>query len=236
MAHDPVYNERLRLCRELHDGAVQDLIAALMTLRAMPVEHPPAVACRDDAIGAVERALQGARSLIRDIRSANDAPAADGGRGEPLAFVIDEFVRPVARAGGLRLRVDVEPGIAVLAAHVEDVGNILREVARNVVRHARAGKLEVTASRAGQAISVDVRDDGVGFATLDAGEGFGIAGIAERAALIGGAVVIRSRQGAGTRVQVMLPFPQVALGRTLRSARATVRPAAEPRPSARFVA
>lgn len=209
MTPDPVYNERLRLCRELHDGTVQDILAALLTLRAMPsAKHDTALLHRDAAILALEQALDGARNLIRGVRSANESCATDGAQVERLPSVINRFVRPVVSVGAIRLRVQVDPDIVLPLAFVNDVGNILREVARNVVRHAAATTLGVTASRAANGIWIDLRDDGVGFATDDASDGFGIAGIAERAALIGGAVLVSSCKGVGTRVRVVVPFAQ----------------------------
>ena len=88
---------------------------------------------------------------------------------------------------------------------------ILREALRNVEQHARASRVRVLLRRAGQLLVLAVEDDGTGhrlpadLATLQAAGRCGLAGMNERARRLGGRLIVESRPGRGTRVQVELP-------------------------------
>jgi signal transduction histidine kinase len=77
----------------------------------------------------------------------------------------------------------------------------------NACRHSNSSKIRVELVQQGDQIRVEVEDRGVGFdpATINDGH-FGVAGILERARLLGGTAAIESRPGAGTRIVVELPI------------------------------
>ena len=81
----------------------------------------------------------------------------------------------------------------------------MQEGLTNAIKHADAQRVEVHVSRAGDMIEVLVQDDGRGFDTGDATNGFGVIGMRERAVLVGGAVDLVSAPGAGTSIRAALP-------------------------------
>src|SRR5262249_28586429 len=86
---------------------------------------------------------------------------------------------------------------------------ILQESLANASRHARGTSIEVEVRRREGWLHLDVRDDGVGFSPRAASgteRGLGLAGIEERARLLGGTCRIESRSGRGTSVSVALPL------------------------------
>jgi signal transduction histidine kinase len=92
--------------------------------------------------------------------------------------------------------------------HATAIFRILQESLTNVARHAEARRVEVALDRADGAVTLDVRDDGRGFSTGDPRRpgSFGLAGLRERAQLLGGDVRIESRPGQGTTVHVRIPL------------------------------
>ncbi|HEV2802726.1 MAG TPA: PAS domain S-box protein [Pyrinomonadaceae bacterium] len=90
---------------------------------------------------------------------------------------------------------------------------IVQEALNNVAKHARAGHVVILLERRSDSVSLIVEDDGVGFdqqKVQDAGKGnggFGLIGMRERAALVGGTLVIESHPGKGVSVFVRIPAP-----------------------------
>jgi len=84
---------------------------------------------------------------------------------------------------------------------------LLQESLANVINHARARTVSISAAALGDAVVVEVRDDGVGFdAAADAGRGGrGLANMAQRARLLGGTLAVVSHPGQGTPVRLTLP-------------------------------
>jgi signal transduction histidine kinase len=81
---------------------------------------------------------------------------------------------------------------------------VIQEAMTNVVRHARATRVDVLAERHGDRVKVMVEDDGVGFEPdkVQRGDHFGLLGLRERAEALGGTLTVESAPGAGTTVVV----------------------------------
>ncbi|MNJ55666.1 Signal transduction histidine-protein kinase/phosphatase DegS [compost metagenome] len=100
---------------------------------------------------------------------------------------------------------------------------ITQEAVTNMLRHARAGNLRVGIQRLPEGLSLTINDDGQGFtpASNPADEGQrGMAGMAERASLLGGKLSVCSQPGQGTRIQALFPWPP----RTLERAKTSTAP------------
>ena len=84
----------------------------------------------------------------------------------------------------------------------------MQEALTNVAKHAKASRVEVTVAQVGGALDVIVADDGIGIGAPGGGEGFGLIGMRERAALAGGdlAVAEGPRPDGGTVVRARLPL------------------------------
>jgi signal transduction histidine kinase len=91
---------------------------------------------------------------------------------------------------------------------------IAQESLTNVARHARATRADVHLHLGPKEATLKVSDDGIGMSAERAeraaagGEGWGLAGIHERAALLGGDVIVRSELGEGTEVEARIPIPE----------------------------
>jgi two-component system sensor kinase len=202
-------DERRRIARELHDEAGQALASHLVRLRSL-----------QDARSLREAKAQAARlrkglaatigGLGRLARGLHPGLLDDLGLGAALK----RHAADTAEALGLPIRVKTQGlGSRRLPRAVEAaLYRIAQEALTNVVRHAGAGRVEITLSRTEATARLVVRDDGRGF---DAGarrrgarppHALGLVGIRERAAALRGVATIDSAPGRGTAVAVVLPL------------------------------
>ena len=84
----------------------------------------------------------------------------------------------------------------------------MQDALANVARHARARRVTVRLARRGQRLTINVRDDGVGFDATSSGAaaGFGLVTMRERASLLGAQLTVRSRRHHGTEIEVDMPL------------------------------
>jgi signal transduction histidine kinase len=223
---EAVAEERRRIAGEFHDSLEQGL-AALSLRLGMAAGRLPA----GDARGVLEhqRQLLGwlqteTREFLWDLR---DPIRPESDLGETLAAQVDNLRSLTA----VPLDLALPPAVPPLPATVQhQVVRIVREAVHNAIRHAGAGRIEVRvvpSDRPPEAGSVpelvvEIRDDGRGFDAEGARAArghYGLKGMEERAARIGGTLVIDSRPdgsregapgggpGGGTVVRLQLPVP-----------------------------
>jgi len=202
-------DERRRVALELHDETAQALTALTMALdsvaRGGARITPEDAETLGDARQMAETTLAGVRRLIQAL---GPAPLEHMGVAAALRAYADEFL---GRFGSDR-RVEVRGARLGLPAHTElALYRIGQEALNNAARHAFASHVLVTLSREGAKVTLTVSDNGVGFdlqRLTGAGSGpggLGIAGMGERARVVGGVVTIESSPGQGTTVRAEIP-------------------------------
>ncbi|MFI7215409.1 sensor histidine kinase [Micromonospora maritima] len=204
-AAEAVTAERLRIARELHDVVAHSIgvIAIQAGVGARVIDSQPAQARA--ALSTIEttsrETLAGLRRTLGALRRPDGAAASLDPT--PGLSDLDRLVGAAADAGvRVTLAVDGEPG--PLPAEVELAAyRIVQEALTNVVRHARVDRCRVTVRHAPDGIRVEVVDEGRGGPV--GGEGHGIVGMRERAALLGGRCVAGPRPEGGFRVDAVLP-------------------------------
>jgi len=212
-----VLDERNRLARELHDATTQTLFSlrlAMETAAALVATDPARASSElDTARDLVDATFAELRALVFELRP--PALESDG-----LVTTLRKHLDVAGRAHGLRVTLHTA-GEDRLSPRVErELFRIVQEAVTNVLRHARASTLEVDlafgdthgrASRAGLgggAVTVTVRDDGVGFdpdARSIRSRRLGLTSMRERARALGGGLTLQSAPGAGTTVRVEVP-------------------------------
>jgi PAS domain S-box-containing protein len=213
--------ERRRLARELHDQLGQHLTALALGLADVrrrlhaPERGPGAVETIEaslDGLEALARAMtRDARALALELRP----PELDD---VGLVSAVETYVREWAARAGVAAEVAVTG--ARERAVPPDAGSalyrILQEALTNVARHASATQVSVIVEQPDgdgrpPEVRLIVEDDGRGFdpdataARVRRERRLGLAGMRERAALVGGTVTLESSPGAGTTVFVRLP-------------------------------
>lgn len=197
--------ERTLVSHEIHDGVVQDIVAAKMFLNVLSVGMKA-----HDCEGLKEttkieefltHAIAEARRLIRELR-----PLIIEEKG--IVHSIDHLI--VQKRETTDMRIEFEHNIHFNRIHPmleSNVYRIVQEGIRNASRHSQAKKITVSLVQDGDNIVIGVVDDGIGFDPKHISEDrFGVRGIRERARLFGGHANIESAPGEGTKIRVELPI------------------------------
>lgn len=209
-----VAEERNRLAREIHDTLAQGFMGILMHLRAMP-GAPDAQAARFHREQAELLAQEGLQEARRSVWNLRPRPLEEKSF---IAALSDEVKRFQLRSG---VPADLEAPRNVDGLSPRRQAGLLRiaqEALHNVAKHARASHVMVRLTATPAWVELVIRDDGVGFspdpgdgagrkaASMDGSvNGFGLAGMRERAYLLGGEIWIDSAPGKGTTVTVRVP-------------------------------
>lgn len=190
--------ERGRIARELHDQVGQGLTVVLLGLKQLEDRVPAEL--RDELALLRESARTGLDDVRRVARELRPGVLDDLGLQAALAALATD----VAAYGGPAVRRTFGPGLPDLGHDVEVVVyRVAQEALTNVVRHAGAGRVDLSLLRLGTDVVLEVADDGRGIAG-SAAEGSGLVGMRDRAALVGGTVEVRS-EGRGTTVRLRVP-------------------------------
>jgi two-component system, NarL family, sensor histidine kinase UhpB len=191
--------ERARVARDLHDEVNQSLTGLLLRLEALREESPPELRDQlEETKGVANQAMRELLSLARQLR-----PTALDDLG--LAAALEGQVEQMQEAG-LAATLDIDDDLPGLPDDVQlVVYRVAQEALANAARHSGAGRIEVRLRCLAEAVELTVCDDGEGFAFDRAEHGLGIAGMRERALLVGGELTIESRPGQGTTVRLTVP-------------------------------
>jgi signal transduction histidine kinase len=202
--------ERRRIGSDLHDGPSQNLAFAMLRLDAVEGRLETAGQMDDPDLGAVRGALQEALTDMRTIAAGLRTPELD--RAEP-AEIVRRAVAEHERRADTKAAVDIRgiPSAAPLATKIA-MYRILSEALSNAARHGGGIGVEVRVTAEDGYLAVEVSDKGPGFdSSQNPGEGhLGLAGMRERAELLGGQYELESTPGIGTRVRVLLPLAALA--------------------------
>jgi signal transduction histidine kinase len=199
-----VLEDRDRIGRDLNDQVIQRLSAAGMSLEAaIPMMRRP------EAAGRALRVVDALDEAIRDIRSAIFSLHSRGEDAGPglrarIVDVTDEMTPLLGFAPSLRLAADLDD--QVTDGHSEQLLTVLREALSNVARHAGASTVEVNVA-ADSDLVLQVTDNGTGIPP--GGRRSGLAGMAQRAAQLGGALstgLADEAAGTGTALEWRVPL------------------------------
>ena len=195
-----IFTDRDRIARDLHDLVIQRLYATGMSLEgAMPLLTRPEAATRvSSAVDALDETIREIRSAIFSLQFRGDAKH-HGLRARVLE-VVDEMTAALGFAPSLRLVGPLDEGVPADAG--EQMLSALREALSNAARHAAAGRVDVTVA-VGDQLVLRVRDDGTGMGQVTRRSG--LANLAERAADLGGELMIGPAQGGGTQLDWRVP-------------------------------
>ena len=193
-----VFEDRDRIGRDLHDLVIQRLFAIRLILEntARMVERP-------DIAQRVEAAVDDIDATIKDIRRSIFALSAPS-ESPDIRVAIGEIVDRAGESMGSRpvLRFEGPVHSAVSATVAPHLLAVLGEALSNVVRHARASRVEVVLE-AGDQVRLTVTDDGVGIAP-DAVHS-GLLNMRSRAERFGGRFTVEPADGGGTTVRWEIP-------------------------------
>ncbi|HSO52609.1 MAG TPA: GAF domain-containing sensor histidine kinase [Actinomycetes bacterium] len=197
-----VLEDRERIAKELHDGAIQALFAVGMGLQGSAL-----LATDDDLRGRLQHAVEELDRVIRDLRNyifgLRPGILADRQLDQALHGLAEELQQRTE----VLVITEVDPAAAAeLTGRAADVVQLAREALSNVSRHAQATTCRVSLYRDGDGGVLEVDDDGRGFdPTTISGSGQGLGNLRERAEGLGGRAEIHSVPGEGTKVRITIP-------------------------------
>lgn len=196
IAHRAVFQERIRLARELHDNIGPSLASLGLRIDMLiysATEEPELVRHLEGTREAVTDLVEEVRTTVSDLRHDNVASiveqayeiaAESAGSGPEIHIAIQEHRPP-------------RPAVAV------ELRAILTEAVRNAVEHAGATQLRIEGKVDRDRGSISIHDNGTGFDPENLPKGhYGVLGMGERAAEIGGRLEIQSSPAAGSRITI----------------------------------
>jgi signal transduction histidine kinase len=184
--------ERRRIERDLHDGAQQQLVALAVRLKLA-----------ESLVGSDEEERKLLAQLRVEAQEALDN-LRDLARGIYPPLLSDQGLVPAIRAQAARAPVEVVLHAERVARYPTNVEAAVYfsvlEALQNVAKYARATRAVITLRDVGDALYLDVSDDGVGFDPVGAARGIGLQSMKDRIEALGGSLEVRSAPGRGTRV------------------------------------
>ena len=202
---DAAEQERARWARELHDETLQSLAVLRMRLAsALRDETPDELQdTGQEAVEQIDDEIVKLRRLITELR-----PASLDTIG--LEAALYALAQQHQQAGEIRIECDFE-----LPREAEErpaplletaVYRLVQEALNNVSKHSLAERAALRVHESDSHIEIEVSDEGVGFDPNLVREGFGLVGMRERAALLGGTLSVDSKQGSGTSIRAEIPL------------------------------
>ena len=196
--------ERKRISRELHDETGQALMVIRLYLGMME-QGGNGKNLRGkikETVEVVDRTIEGIRRIIGKL-----SPLVLQELG--LVAAIRKEAKDMAKNTGVKTRVIISDDVGRLAPGTEQaIYRVVQEALHNVAKHAQAKSVTIQVTREQDKVHVQVEDDGIGI-QLSRGNprdrSFGLAGIRERIAMLGGVSRVISAKGKGTRIEITVP-------------------------------
>ncbi|MEV6831841.1 sensor histidine kinase [Amycolatopsis sp. NPDC051102] len=187
---------RRRIERDLHDGVQQQLVTAILELRAIEAAVSPTDRLKDELTRAANGLANALDELVEISRGIHPAVLAKGGLTPALKTLARRSPVPVDL--DLRTRGRLPAPLEVAAYYV------VSEALTNIVKHAHASTAQVTVAIQDDILELAIRDNGRGGA--DPSRGSGLIGLTDRVEALDGTIGIASPVGEGTTLTVSLPI------------------------------
>jgi signal transduction histidine kinase len=200
-----IEQERGRLAREVHDTLGHRLTVAAVQLEAAQrlIRSDPERAERMVGTGReqVREGLHELRGTVATLRTPIEAEL-------PIAAGLQRLAESFKETTGIPVQTQISVDIPDLPhAHRLAVFRAAQEALTNVQKHAAAASVELVLTCSGSTIRLLVADDGRGLPIQITEQGYGLLGLRERAALLGGGLSIENRPGGGVQLTFWLPLP-----------------------------
>ena len=206
--------ERKHLARELHDQVIQDLLSVNYELEEIEAD----AAARTALKGRLIDVRDSIRTLVDDLRHicGNLRPPTIDSLG--LGAALQSFTHEWTKRTGIPVTLDLDANLGRLPEAIElSIFRIVQEGLNNVRKHAHASGVQVSLRHTSpRKLMISIADDGQGLAddfdlaALSAAGHYGLLGISERVALLGGRLKLQNQSQGGLLIQVEIPHPRVA--------------------------
>jgi two-component system, NarL family, sensor histidine kinase UhpB len=195
--------ERKRISRELHDETGQALMLLRLQLGMLSpeVEIPDWQSKIQQAVELLDRTIGGLRRIIGRL-----SPRVLEDLG--LLAAIRREARELSKSTGMKVKLHLAGNLGALSEETEVAAyRCVQEALHNVSKHSHARNVNIELGERDQKLRLMIQDDGVGISSKSQAHsrGFGLSGMRERLAVLGGTVRIGSAKKRGTRLRIVLP-------------------------------
>lgn len=195
--------ERRRISRELHDETGQGLMVLRFQLEMLAGDASSSAnkAKVEESLDLLDRTIEGLRRTIARL-----SPRLIEELG--LVAAIRREAELVSKRSSIHAHVELPDDPGPLDHDLEvALYRSVQEALHNVTRHSQAKNFTVKLERGSTKVALQIADDGIGFSPRTARErGFGLTGMRERAAALGGTVKVRSQREKGTTIRLVFPL------------------------------
>lgn len=202
------WEERQRLARDLHDSVKQTLFSLGLGLRSVRnrMGSDPEVA---EALRQQEQAALQAQAEMGQLLAQLRTPAS-----EPvdLVAILVQHSAWLGQHHGLQIMLDMPPSVTLPTLFAHELVQIVKEALHNVLRHSGVAQAHLTLLCEDNCITLSIVDHGRGFHVEVPHHGYGLRGMRERIAALGGQLVVQAAPTKGTTVWGQVAIPDVALG------------------------
>ncbi|NHZ34296.1 PAS domain-containing sensor histidine kinase [Massilia rubra] len=203
-------DERKRIAKGIHDELGQNLMALKIDVEMLharaSLRHPLLKRKVGDVLDTIDLTIRSVRAIMNDLHPSTlelGLPAA-------AEWLVQQF----GKRSGIATSLTVVEGDGPLpdSHHTDVVFRIIQECLLNILRHAKATRVEIGLDIGIEYLTITIVDNGVGMGPGDAAKvaSFGLRGIRERVDVFGGQMVIDSRPGGGTTLAMMIPLESEA--------------------------
>ena len=201
-----LFQERTRIARDIHDD-IGGSLAQIKLLSEMAQQDRTMPERPNDPLRQITGTAQG---LLKSLDEIVWAVSPRNDTLPNLVSYLGQHAVRILRAAGIACQIempDAPPDVEVASDVRHHVFLVVKEALTNVVRHAGARAVRFQVTIAGDVLRVAVADDGRGFEHItDDALADGLRNMRQRMAIVGGKFAVSSRSGAGTRIQIELPF------------------------------
>jgi signal transduction histidine kinase len=205
--------ERKHLARELHDQVIQDLLSLNYELEEIEEKLPQTSDLNEDIVDVrhnIRALIEGLRRVCGDLRP----PTIDS---LGLGAALQSLARLWSERTGIAVTVEMDMNFGRLPEALElSIFRIVQEGLNNVWKHAEATAVQVTLQHTSpRLLLISLADDGQGLpqafdlAALSQNGHYGLLGISERVALLGGRLHVQNMSQGGLLLQVEIPHPRI---------------------------
>jgi two-component system sensor histidine kinase UhpB len=196
-------DERKSISRDLHDDLGQALTAVIMEL---------GIVRRDTSeqriIERINKVLALVSETIKTIQRLTYQLRPDIIDDLGIDAAIEWYTKEFSQRNQLDIILDLDPEIVIPSDSSLTVFRIMQESLTNIARHAKATEIQIRLSRTSDSIHFEISDNGIGIndEELNAKKSFGIIGMKERAASLGGTCDIYRKNNQGTEIKLIFPL------------------------------
>jgi signal transduction histidine kinase len=204
--------ERKHLAREIHDQIIQDLLSTNYQLEELGTQYSSSEKLQNDLF-LIRESIRSMIDELRNICGTLRPPTIDS---LGLNAAIQSFAQEWSKRSGVKIKLDLDPEIGRLSETIElSIYRIVQEGLNNIHKHASADRAHIALKRISpRALMISIEDNGEGMdedvpLTKFSKEGhYGLMGVDERVALLGGRLRLQNKKEGGLLIQAEIPHPK----------------------------